>query len=73
MKIDGYSKHTLTHSLWGKGGRFDRHTLSKIKKLKKITLIEEEKKKRKKKQNKKLSLYVLLTSDFTHKKFQKVC
>ena len=32
-----------------------------------------EKKKKKKKKKSWLSLYVLLTSEFTHKKFQKVC
>ena len=35
--------------------------------------MEKEKKKGKKKKKKLLSLYVLLTSEFTHNKFQKAC
>ena len=72
-----HTHHTHTSKIWGKrGGNGDLtgiHSREKKRKKreKKLTTLIEEKRWRKKK--KLLLLYVLLTSEFTHNKFQKVC
>ena len=104
MKLDGYSKHTHSHTRRAlahpparrpshphththpgfgekEGDSTGIHSLkiyikNYINRRRRRRNEKEKKKKEKEKREKKkqqLSLYVLLTSEFTHNKFQKVC
>ena len=66
--------HTHTPKIWGKGGGKGDSTGIHSIRLEITTLIENRKMEREKNEKQQLlSLYVLLTSEFTHNKFQKVC